>query len=243
MGQALLQSSVMNRDQLLRAMRERVHHPVTARDLVRVLKIAKQDRAALKRVLRSLVADGALIEVSGNRYGLADRMDLVVGRFEAHPSGFAFVTPERPIEGAKGDIYIAAPNVKEALHGDRVVVRVEQHRADGRVEGRIVRVLERRTQTIVGRYELDAAGLGYVLPFDRRVLTDVHIPRDESADAEPGEMVTVEITRWPTPSRGPVGKIIEVLGSIDAPGVDTEIILRKHAIPDEHSEQSIEEAR
>jgi ribonuclease R len=233
----------MTRDQLLRAMRERVHHPVTARDLVRVLKIPKEDRAALKRILRSLVADGALIEVSGNRYGLADRMDLVVGRFEAHPSGFAFVTPERPIEGAKGDIYIAAPNVKEALHGDRVVVRVEQHRADGRVEGSIVRVLERRTQTIVGRYELDAAGLGYVLPFDRRVLTDVHIPRDESADAEPGEMVTVEITRWPTPSRGPVGKIIEVLGSIDAPGVDTEIILRKHAIPDEHSEQALEEAR
>jgi ribonuclease R len=233
----------MYRDQLLRAMRERVHHPATARELVRVLKIPREERVALKRTLRSLVADGTLVQVRGDRYGLADRMDLVVGRLEAHPSGFAFVTPERPIEGAKGDIYIAAANMKEALHGDRVLVRIEQHRPDGRVEGRIVRVLERRAETMVGRYDLDAAGLGYVMPFDRRVNTDVHIPRGESAKAEPGDMVTVEITRWPTPARGPVGRIIEVLGGIDEPGVDTEIILRKHAIPDEHGHASVEEAR
>jgi ribonuclease R len=233
----------MSRDQLLRAMRERIHHPATARELVTVLKIPREERSALKRLLRSLVADGEIVEVSGNRYGLADRMDLVVGRLEANPSGFAFVTPERPIEGAKGDIYIAAANVKEALHGDRVVVRIEQHRPDGRVEGRIVRVLERRAQTIVGRYDLDGAGLGFVLPFDRRVNADVYVPRGEAAAASPGDMVTVEITRWPTSSRGPRGRVVEVLGAIDQPGVDTEIILRKHAIPDEHGAESIEEAR
>ncbi len=224
-------------------MRERIHHPATARELVTVLKIPREERSALKRLLRSLVADGEIVEVRGNRYGLADRMDLVVGRLEAHPSGFAFVTPERPIEGAKGDIYIAAANLKEALHGDRVVVRIEQHRPDGRVEGRIVRVLERRAQTIVGRYDLDGAGLGFVLPFDRRVNADVYVPRGEAAAASPGDMVTVEITRWPTPSRGPLGRIVEVLGAIDQPGVDTEIILRKHAIPDEHSAESIEDTR
>jgi ribonuclease R len=233
----------MSRDQLLRAMRERIHHPATARELVTVLKIPREERSALKRLLRSLVADGEIVEVRGNRYGLADRMDLVVGRLEAHPSGFAFVTPERPIEGAKGDIYIAAANLKEALHGDRVVVRIEQHRPDGRVEGRIVRVLERRAQTIVGRYDLDGAGLGFVLPFDRRVNADVYVPRGAAAAASPGDMVTVEITRWPTPSRGPLGRIVEVLGAIDQPGVDTEIILRKHAIPDEHSAESIEDTR
>jgi ribonuclease R len=233
----------MSRDQLLRAMRERIPHPATARELVRVLKIPREARAALKRLLRSLVADGELIEIRGNRYGLADRMDLVVGRLEAHPNGFAFVTPERPIEGAKGDVYVAAAHLKEALHGDRVVARIEQHRADGRVEGRIVRVLERRAETLVGRFETDREGLSYVMPFDRRVLTDVHIPRGDTAHAEPGEMVTVEITQWPTTTRGPVGRVIEVLGHIDDPGVDTQIILRKHAIPDEHSEESIAEAR
>jgi ribonuclease R len=233
----------MNREQLLRAMREHVHYPATARELERLLKVPRDERAALKRSLRSLVADGSIVEVRGNRYGLADRMELVVGRIEVHPSGYAFVTPERPVEGLKGDIFIAAANIKEALHGDRVLVRMERHRADGRIEGRVVRVLERRAQTIVGRYDLDAAGLGYVTPFDRRITVDVHVPRGESGGAEPGEMVTVEITRWPTPARGPVGRVVEVLGDINDPGVDTEIILRKHAIPDEHSEEAITEAR
>jgi ribonuclease R len=149
----------------------------------------------------------------------------------------------RPLEGVQGDVFVAAPNLEEALHGDRVVVRIERHRADGRVEGRIVQILERRAQTIVGRFDTDGAGLSFVVPFDRRLLADVHIARGDTADAAPGDMVTVEVTRWPTPSRGPVGRVTEVLGGIDDPGVDTEIILRKHAIPDEHSSASLEEAR
>ena len=224
-------------------MRAEVHHPATARELIQILRVPREERVTFKRHLKSLVSEGALILVRGNRYGLPDRMDLIVGRLEGHPSGFGFVTPDRPIEGAKGDVFIAAGNLKEALHGDRVVVRIEHHRSDGRVEGRIVQILERRAQTVVGRFDLDAGGLGFVMPFDRRVLADVYIPRGEARDAEPGDMVTVEITRWPTPTRGPLGRIIEVLGGIDEPGVDTEIILRKHAIPDEHSQEAIDEAR
>jgi ribonuclease R len=230
-------------DDLLQQIRQKVHHPATAHELMRVLRIPRDGRPALKRQLRALADAGALIVVRGNRFGLPDRMDLVVGRFDGHPSGFGFVAPERPVEGLQRDIYVAEANVREALHGDRVVVRIERRREDGRAEGRIVQVLERRAQTVVGRFDVDAAGLGYVVPFDRRLIADINIPRGQSADAEPGEMVTVEITQWPTPSRGPAGRVIEVLGGIDEPGVDTEIILRKHAIPDEHSEEAVEEAR
>jgi len=232
-----------SRDELLRQIRDYVHHPATSRELIRVLKIPREERATFKRHLKSLVSDGALVLVRGTRYGLADRMDLIVGRLETHPSGYGFVTPERKIEDLKGDVYIAAPNVKEALHGDRVVVRVERHHPDGRVEGRIVQILERRNETVVGRFEADDSGLVYVQPFDKRVLTDIHIPRGEDGDAEPGEMVTVEVTKWGTPTRGPVGRVVEVLGHIDDPGVDIEIILRKHAIPDEHAEEAVQEAR
>jgi ribonuclease R len=124
-----------------------------------------------------------------------------------------------------------------------VVVRIERRREDGRAEGRIVQILNRRAGTSVGRFDEDAAGLGFVVPFDRRVSADVQIPRGDTAGAEPGQMVTVQITRWPTPTRGPAGRIVEILGSIDDPGVDTEIILRKFAIPDEHSPGAVEEAR
>jgi ribonuclease R len=224
-------------------MRQRVPHPATPRELLRVLKIARDERTGFKRNLRALVNDGALVEIKGNRYGLPDRMDLVVGKLDGHPSGFGFVAPERAVEGLTRDIYVAEHNLKEAMHGDRVVVRIERYREDGRAEGKVVQVLERAATTVVGRYVVDTSGLGFVTPFDRRLTADIQIPRGDTRDAEHGVMVTVEVTRWPTPTRGPAGRIVEVLGDINDPGVDTEIILRKHNIPDEHSPEAIAEAK
>ena len=223
-------------------MRQKVPHPATPREIVRELKIPRERRTGLKRLLRDLVSDGALVQIRGNRYGLPDRMDLVVGKFEGHPSGFGFVVPERRVEGLECDIYVSEHQLKEALHGDRVVVRIERYRDDGRAEGRIVEVLERAVATVVGRFVRDGSGLGYVEPFDKRLTRDILIASGDTRDAEPGQMVTVEVTRWPTPTRGPAGRILEVLGDINDPGVDTEIILRKHEIPDDHAADAVAEA-
>ena len=209
---------------------------------MRMLRIPRDERASFRRRLKALVASGELLQVRGNRYGLPEKMDLVVGRLTTNPGGFGFVVPDQAEPGhGRGDIYIASANLSEAMHGDRVVVRIERHTERG-AEGRIIRILERSQASIVGRYEVDDAGLGYVVPFDRRVLTDVHVPTGQSASAEPGEMVLVEITRWPTATRGPVGRVVEVLGRIDEPGVDTQIIIRKFAIPDQHSADAVAEA-
>jgi len=209
---------------------------------MRMLRIPRSDRASFRRQLKAFVAAGELVQVRGNRYGLPDKMDLIVGRLTTNPGGFGFVVPDQPDPDAeRRDIYIAAANLSEAMHGDRVVVRVERHTERG-AEGRIIRILERSQTSIVGRYEKDDAGLGYVLPFDKRVLTDVHVPTGQSSSAEPGEMVVVEITRWPTATRGPVGRVVEVLGRIDEPGVDSKIIIRKFGIPDTHSEEAVAEA-
>src|SRR5437868_5770893 len=169
-------------------------------------------------------------------------MDLYVGRLQTNPAGYGFVTPERPLEPSGGDIYIPNQALDEALHGGRVVVRIERIKDGGRAEGRIIRILERSTGSIVGRYDRDDGGMGHVVPFDRRVLMDIFIPPGQEGGASPGEMVKVELTRWPTPSRGAIGRVAEVLGDIDAPGVDTEIIIRKHGIPDAHSPDAIAEA-
>ncbi len=233
----------MKRDELLAAMRDRVPHPATARELLRVLAVPRDERVAVTRMLKRLVSDGALVITRGDRYGLPDKMDLVVGRLDGHPSGFGFVVPERPVEGLSRDIYVPAHLLGDAMHGDRIVARVERIRDDGRAEGRIVQVIERQQQTVVGRFALDRQRMAFVEPFDRRVTTDIRIPSGETLDAEPGDMVTLEIVQWPTPGRGPVGRVIEVLGGIDEPGVDTEIILRKFGIPDGHGEGALEEAR
>jgi ribonuclease R len=236
-----------SRDELLTLIRDKVHHPASARELAQVLRIPREERTSFKRQLKALASEGVLLEIRGNRFGLAEKMDLVVGRLQTNAGGFGFVVPEheavpRRDDGARRDVYIAAGNLLEAMHGDRVVARLERQTARG-PEGRIIRILQRSNETVVGRFEVDDGGLGYVVPFDRRVLTDIHVPTGQWSSADPGDMVVVEITRWPTPSRGPIGHVVEVMGRIDEPGVDTQIIIRKHAIPDAHSEEAVEEAR
>jgi len=233
---------MLNAEQLLTAIRDRLDHPATARELVQRLKIPRDQRAALKRLLAGLVDSGHLIQTRGNRFGLPDRMNLVVGRVQTHPRGFGFVMPDRPIEGVSGDIFIAGANLNQAMHGDRVVARIERTR-DDRAEGRILRILERGSSSIVGRFEIDESGLGYLVPFDRKVVTDVMIPGDARDTAQPGDMVVVEITRYPTATRPAQGRVVTVLGDIEEPGVDTEIIIRKYGIADAHGEDAIEEAK
>src|SRR6478672_11327242 len=240
---------MFSRDQVLDVMRERVHHPAGMRELLQILKIPREERTTFKRHVKSLVASGDLIQIRGHRFGLPEKMDLYVGRLQSHPAGYGFVTPERPLD-AGGDIYISGPLMNEAMHGDRVVVRIEPTKDGGRAEGRIIRILERANTSIVGRYERDegargesrSTGMGYVTPFDRRVLMDIFIPPGQEGGASPGEMVIVELTRWPTATRGAIGHVTEVLGDIDAPGVDTEIIIRKYGISDTHSPEAIAEA-
>ena len=231
----------MTSDQLLSAIRDRVDHPATAGELLQRLKIPRDQRPALKRLLKGLVESGHLIQTRGNRFGLPDRMNLVVGRVQTHPRGFGFVIPDRPVDGVSGDIFIAGANLNQAIHGDRVVARVERTSGD-RAEGRILRILERGASSIVGRFDVDETGTGFLVPFDRRLIMDVLIPGDERGDAKRGDMVVVEITRWPTPSRSPLGRVLEVLGDIDEPGVDTEIIIRKYGLPNAHSDASVAEA-
>ncbi len=223
-------------------MRERVHHPAAIRELLQLLKVPREERASFKRHLNTLVSSGELIQIRGHRFGLPEKMDLYVGRLQTHPSWLWLRDPRaRELEGG-GDIYISGPLMNDAMHGDRVVARIERIKEGGRVEGRIIRILDRAHTWVVGRYDRDEEGMGHVMPFDRRVLLDIFVPPGQEGGAAPGDMVTVELTRWPTATRAAAGRVADVLGDIDAPGVDTEVIIRKFGIPDAHSADAVAEA-
>jgi ribonuclease R len=204
--------------------------PVSVRELVRRLDLGTSQRRELKSVLRRMIEAGDVVKIRGARVGLPSRMNLVVGRLTANPAGYGFVVPEdgKPREG---DVYVSAMNMKEALHGDRVVARVERHTPKG-AEGRIIRVLERKMQRIVGRYERDGPHGGRVVPFDKRVLHELFIPAGEENGAQSGQMVAAEITRPPTATRNPVGRLVEVLGVLEDPGVDLKVVMAKYSLPD-----------
>jgi len=205
--------------------------PLSVRELVRRLALDPPERRELKAALRRLIADGALVEIRGARVGLPSRMNLVVGRLSCSPAGHGFVIPEQRAAGQR-DLYVATAGIREALHGDRVVARVERESPRG-PEGRVIRVLERATQRLVGRYESDGRFGGHLVPFDKRVLHEVFIPAGEEAGAEAGLMVLAEITRPPTATRNPIGRVVRLLGRVSDPGVDLEVIVAKHDLPRE----------
>ncbi len=219
---------------IVRSIRERVHHPATIRELMRVLRIARGDRHRFRRQLARLVDAGDLVRIRGNRYGLADRMHLVAGRLAVNPRGFGFVRPEH----GGGDIHVAGVNLGDAMHGDRVTVRVERTRE--RAEGRIVDVIERANAEVVGRYEVDDTGTGFVVPLDERVAMDLRIRAGEGLEAKPGQMVVAAVDRWS--GRAPVGRLVAVLGRLEDAGVDTAIVIRKHRLPDGDDPEAAAEA-
>src|SRR6185436_9559676 len=207
--------------------------PITVRDMVRRLGLEAEGRHELKGVLRRLIADGALVQIHGARVGLPDRMNLVVGRLTANAGGFGFVVPDKPAgapRSREGDVYVSAVHMKEALHGDRVVARVERHTPKG-AEGRIIRVLERAQQHIVGRFEADGRFGAHVIPFDKRVLHEIFIPPGDESGAKPGDMVLSEITRPPTATRNPSGRVLQVLGRLEDPGTDLKVIMAHYVRP------------
>lgn len=215
--------------------------PLSVREAVRRLGLEGEERRELKKVLRQLIDEGSVVKLRGARVGLPARMNLVVGRLQCNAGGFGFVVPEVEKEGQE-DVFIPPAAHRDALHGDRVVARVERQTPKG-PEGRIIRVLERAQLRVVGRYESDGRFGGHVVPFDRRVLQEFFVPAGEENGAESGLMVTVEITHPPTANRNPMARVVEVLGILTDPGVDLKVVMAKHDLPHTFAGEVEEEAR
>ena len=197
------------------------------------------------------------------------RDNLSAGRLDLHRDGYGFVRPNARQATGQEDIFIPPNEINGAMQGDQVLVEVEPPKADGRRMGRIVRVLERRNPTVVGifHYQRSQNAMGHtVAPFDERMTQHILIPpgqeipefaegatahrvlgsqaiAGELHDNLEGLVVDVEITSWPTPTRPPVGRVIEVLGDPDDFGVDVEMMIRKHQLPRVFPDKVLAEAR
>ena len=185
---------MLNHEQLLKLIRDKVDHPARRGSCCSGSKIPREQRADLQAPARQLVASGDLVETRGNRFGLPDRMNLVVGRITTTRAASASSCPTGRSKRSTGDIYIAGSNLNQAMHGDRVVARIERV-TDSGAEGRILRILERGSSNIVGRFDVDDSGIR--LRRAVRPAADHGRPdsrRREQGDAKPGDMVVVEIT-------------------------------------------------
>jgi ribonuclease R len=227
----------LSADEILRLMEEE-DRPVLIREVLRFLRLPKDQRQRVREVFRDLADEGKIVKIRGNRYGLPVKMNLVVGRVKCHPDGYGFVIPER--EGEQ-DIFISPRNLKEAMHGDRVVARVESIRKKGK-EGSVIRILERGHQKVVGKF-VRGKNYSYVIPEDERIIQEVFIPEGETKRARPNQIVVAEITRYPTERVRPEGRVTHLLGYPDDPEVEPQIIIHKYDLPHRFSSAVLKEAR
>lgn len=220
---------------VLRAFEEAAR-PLWPAELLQIMKVGPDQTPALTALVDQLVSQGKLVSLKGGRIGLPEKMNLVTGELSVHPDGFGFVTPET---GGQ-DIYITAMNLKEAWHGDRVVVRIEGTRGR-RKEGKVIRVLERRHQEVLGLL-CQAENTYYVEPEDEHLIFNLIIPPEQLAGAAPGDMVRAAVTNYPTGHLNPQGAIIEVLGSVEDAAVQTRLVILKYGLPDEFPPEVLAEA-
>jgi len=223
--------------QLLELMKEE-DRPLLLREILRRLGLEKEQRQKAREYLRDLADEGKVVRIRGNRYGLPSKMNLIVGRVKAHPDGYGFVIPET--EGEE-DIFISSRNLKEAMHGDRVVARIESIRKKGK-EGSVIRILERKTRKVVGKF-MRAKNYSYIIPEDERILQEVFIPEGETKKARPNQIVVAEITQYPTERARPEGRITHILGYPDDPEVEPQIIIHKYDLPYRFTSAALKEAQ
>jgi ribonuclease R len=212
--------------------------PLTPADLAERLALRDDDdRSAFNAQLEELERAGRIVR---NRAGLllvAARANLLSGQVQGHRDGFGFLIRD---DGGQ-DLVLSEHEMSKVLHGDRVLARITGTDRRGRPEGEIVEVIERRTNKLVGRL-LNERGVMIVVPEDQRIQHDILVPPGAALAAEPGQVVVVEILQQPQRYVQPVGRVVEVLGAIDDPGMEIEIAVRKFAVPHEFPVETLAQA-
>lgn len=212
--------------------------PMKLKELAILLQVPKEQRSELKAVMDALEAEGK-VHVSQKGKYLKGAGRTLRGVYQAHPRGFGFVT----VEGETDDIFIPEKETNGALHGDTVEILLTASPEGKRKEGKIVKIAERGTAKIVGLYQV-AKGkhYGFVIPDNQRFLQDIFVPEERAKGAVDGHKVVVELTSYGSDNTKPEGKIVEILGHVNDPGVDIMSIVKSYDLPVEFPEKVMNQA-
>jgi ribonuclease R len=236
-------------EKILGLLSSKDYRPLDKIEIARKLGLRASERVSLRKALRELEHAGEIARIRKNRYVLPTEADLITGTLSIHQAGYGFLTTEKP---GQPDIFIAAENTGTAMHGDRVVARINRDVPPrrlkdrrGRSEGRVIRILERARDTVVGTLQ-HSRNFYYVVPDDPRIVHDVYVqvPPPTKLPRAParGDKVVVRLGAWESRHVNPEGDIIEVLGPADAPGVDMLSIIRKYDLPTQFPTAVLDEA-
>jgi ribonuclease R len=202
--------------------------PVEQEDLISMLQIEEHEEELFVRRIRAMERDGQIMRNRKRAICVMEKLDLVKGKVQGHPDGFGFLIPE----DGSDDLVLSAKEMHKVLHGDTVMARVGGMDRRGRREASVVEVLEHANTRVVGRLYEDH-GIMFVVAENRRISQDILVAPGEQGAAIAGQVVILELMQQPSKHAQPIGRIVEVLGNYGDAGMEIEIALRKHDLPNE----------
>lgn len=217
-------------------MEDQLYVPMKEKELAVFLQVGREDREDFKRVLEELLQEGRIQITKRGRYTKPDEKKKT-GIFVAHAKGFGFVE----MEGQQEDIFIPAEGVHGAFHGDTVQIRILPGKRGRRTEGEVTQIITRGTAKLVGIYQ-SSKNFGFVIPDNDRFGSDIFIPKERSKGAVSGHKVVVELTDYGNDRKKPEGKVVEIIGHVNDPGVDIMSIVLGYDLPVEFPEKVLNQA-
>lgn len=222
------------KERILAYMESEGYVPIKRRDMRAMLSVPQEDREKFESLINELIAEGRVFETKKGKLASPKDLQMATGTFIGHARGFGFVTPDAGGE----DIFIPASETMGAMQKDRVLYKVLHKAEKGKkADGVIVRILERGQRRIVGTFEAGSKGYGFVVADDKKIAKDIFISRENTKGAVTGHKVVVEITDYGEDRRNPEGKVIEILGHINDPGVDILSVIRRYELAVEFPEE------
>lgn len=226
-------------EKLLSFMKEEAYKPLTVQELEEMLNITEAEE--FKELVKALVAleeKGLIVRTRSDRYGIPEKMNLIKGKISAHAKGFAFLLPE---DTSLSDVFIPPNELNTAMNGDIVMVRLNSQSSGSRQEGTVIRILERAIQRVVGTYT-ETRNFGFVIPDDKKITSDIFIPKNGKNGAAEGHKVVVKLTSYPEGRMNAEGEIETILGHKNDPGIDILSVIHKHGLPGEFPADAMEQA-
>ncbi|WP_188568286.1 ribonuclease R [Undibacterium terreum] len=196
------------------------------------LGVKPEEFDGMVRRLNAMERDGQIKQDKAGQYVLANQDSFIIGRVNSHRDGYGFLIPD---DGSE-DLFLPEREMQRVLHGDKVTARIVGTDRRGRLEGGIVEILDRANTHVIGRL-LNENGVWIVAPEDKRFSQDILLA-GSPGKAKSGQIVSVELTEQPTKYAQAVGKIVEVLGDVDDPGMEIEIAVRKFGVPHEFTAEA-----
>lgn len=232
--------SLVNKNDILEYMRQDSYHPLSYFDLKEALNIQLEEELKFAKALGALEKQGDIVQTRKSKYGLPEKMNLIKGVINLSQRGYGIVKPDYPQEP---EIFVYGRNLNGAMHHDKVLVRAypQENGESRRPEGEVVRVITRANKELVGTFEKGKHSL-QVIPDDTRQIYPINVKRSRKLKVQPGDKVLVNITTWPDKKGIAEGKIVEILGKQGQPGLDVQVVIKKHGLIAEFPESVIQEA-